>query len=445
MIQIWKETLLPGTQVDHKTKRTFTITSTDVRAGERNINRMVRKGRNIPLVFEHLDVEECDPEEWKANYARNTFGKVGGARLSTADDVAAGVATKPGTLLVRHDIYDEDSAQAVRRAGYVSPKIYRGYLDSQGEEYSGLTVAHIAATPTACQFWQKPFELSESDALYLSYTPDEPNSEKISADENSEPCPRQDWFDAWLDSTEEVEPDTAQAVELSSTEDPDEGDIVADDNDSDDKKKAPPKDDKGGGGGNGKKTLEDCIKALREGGMNIPDGVSDPHELWIAIKAQPSAGEPDPIDDEPPAPVADDTTPAAGGPPMLMSTTDTDSRKRERARKYAAPERADLSARINQLLKDKRVTPPECRRLLRRAGAVEMSFTKTFEPAGDDWKQLVGEVDALEKRKPGETQSIDLSTTETVNRPKLGDAPMTAERGAAVAEGILGMRDLKTL
>lgn len=411
MIQLWKETLLAGEQIDARSKKRFRITPNDVKAALRNMRRMVDKGRNIPLVYEHQDVEECDPEEWKAHYARNTFGRVGGARLSTLEDVNAGLANQVGSLLVRHDVYSEEDAKAVKRAGYVSPKIYRDYLDSQGEEYDGLTVAHVAATPTACQFWQKPFELSDGDAFYLAY----PMEREEFAEIPSVPAPEEectDYAKAFLEYLD--------ALEMSATE---EESPVADD-----KEESGEKEEKGenGGGGKGKKTLMDVIKALRDTGMSIPDEVEDETGLIIAIKASSGTGggakEPEENPDENLDSTAE-TTEAAGGPPMVMSTLDADPKKRAVAQTHAKPERQEALARIEAAFKSGRLSPPDYRACRRQALAFEMSFTRDYEVGGRRWKSLLDRITEIEQRPANSvyrpngqtrvpTAGLNLSTTE---------------------------------
>ncbi len=433
MIQLWKETLLPGSQVEAKSKRWFTITAEDVKAGNRNINKMVRRGRNIPLVFEHQNVEENDEDDWKANYARNTFGKVGGAKISTEADVTAGIAKQVGTLLVRHDIYDQKSADAVKRAGFVSPKIYRNYEDSQGMQYEGLTIAHVAATPTACQFWQTPFQLSDDDAMYLSYTPpDDETDDDFAEPEAQEECPgylRN--FDSWLD----------ECLALSTTE-TEEGAPVADENESEETET----ESEGGGGMGG--DVKALIKALRNHGLNISDKVKSIPDLVIAVESNgggSSMDEPaEPLPPENPDEGADTTS--AGGPPMMMSTLDKNPKKRERACKEAVAERQEAVKRIDAAFATGRVDGPKKRALTRQATGVEMSFTATGEAGGKSWTKLLSDIAEIEKNPANSVLSPtppqrDASGKElsTVAKPdhstRKTPTPEEAQRGVDVILG----------
>lgn len=418
MIQLWKETLLPGTQRDARSQRAFTITKRDIRAGERNINRMVAKGRRIPLIYEHLDVEECDPEEWKANYARNTFGWVGGARLSTAEDVAAGIASRPGTLLIRHDIHDEKDAQQVRRTGFVSPKIYfDGYTDSQGEQYDGLAVSHVASSPTVCQFWQAPFQLSDADAFYLSYLPpDESDSGNSSARPIDTPenksnshvpfsgsnSPAEKWtFAAWLASARRAAGLTDSApLDLSATEPP-EG-AVADDSDKGGKKEPE------GGGNADLKAVVGAIKKAFPGAV-ISDKVTNWSELVIALESN-GAGAPDEPDADDLPSDATATTPGTG-PPMMMSTLqkrDPDLAKDVRA------ELADVRKRIDKALDEGKVTGLKARqwhRVLNGSG-LQLSVTDAGEIKGPRYDEVLKELAEAEGKAPARRDGVALSTTQ---------------------------------
>lgn len=257
MWSLWKEVLLPGRQRDAR-GNWFDITPEDVRQGYANARRMLSRGVPVPAIWEHLDVEAGDPEEWRARYARHTFAHLADARLNDR-----------GALEVRLDGRDPADRDQALKTKFVSPKVYRGYSDSAGGEYRGTTIAHVAATPTPVQFWQRPFELSQRETLYLSFTP--------------------------------------------------EG-AVADD-------KGGTKESGGGEGGEKKSGLSAIIAALKEKGFNIPDEVTSENELVIAIKAgNPAGGGGDEDmdlgapEDEYGKPPPGATT-GAGGAPMLMSWT----------------------------------------------------------------------------------------------------------------------------
>ena len=345
-------------------------------------------------MWEHQDIEAADapPDadavaEWKRAYARYTFAFIGDSRINDS-----------GNLELRHDNVAERDAEQLKRVRSVSPKIYDGYCDSRGGEYEGTTVAHVAATPTPVQYWQKPWELSDSDALYLSYAPPE----------KPVPCPPySDSFEALLD-------DLDAGLELSTTDAPDEGEPVADE-----------KDDKPKGDGEGG-DFAALVKALKAKGISISDRVKDMAGLIIAIESNGGASEA-PVEDDLDNGNPDDdvtTTPAGGAPPMMMSTFDTDPKKRKQAEQYAADERKEASDRIAAALESGRLTPPEARKLRRQAEGFELSFTDG-EQTGEKWKALLKAV-ADAEAKPAHsawrpTGATSLSTTQVPAPPFAGD------------------------
>lgn len=442
MIEVWKETLLPGSMLDPKTGRQFTISEKDIRDAARNIRRMAsRKGLRVPVIWEHQDVEENDPEEWKARYAKHTIGRLGDARRATPDDVRTGLASQVGTLLVRHDIYDLKDAEQLRKTGGVSPKIYRGYLDSTGEEYSGLTVAHSAATPSPVQWWQAPFsiQLSDSEALCLAYP-------HPAEDAETESCPSQDLsFDDWLAAIGEPDADEP-AVELSATETPEEP-PVADE----------PKDDAPKGGDGKNSDLKMIIDAIKKAypAARIPDKVANWSDLALVLEAQ-SGGDDDNDGDEPepepePEPALDDTAGApGGGAPMMMSTLDKNPNRKKRALAWKKDELETARKRIEVAAKgDGRSArdPLAARKLTRRVEsfeAVEMSFTEG-EPTDQKWLKLVADIEAFEKSQPKfalKSEGVSLSSTLGVERPAPGGGT-TPERGQLGADIILGKKSVK--
>ncbi|VTT96556.1 unnamed protein product [Gemmataceae bacterium] len=365
MPSVWKEVLLPGRQ-QTADGEWFTISRRKVLQAYRNARLMLSRGVPIPAVWEHVDVEAGDTDAWKARYAKYTFAHIDDARINAR-----------GGLDLRHDVPDPRDVAQLAKTKYVSPKVYPSYSDSRGGQYHGTTIAHVAATPTPVQFWQRPFELSQRGALYLSYLP--------------------------------------------------EGSPVADEND--DKTKGG---DKGGTAAAGAE-LNELIEALRAKGLTISDRVSTIPELLIAIES--SGGLADGVDDDldddlgtPP-----DGTAPAGGAPVLMSTTDRNPQAKAQALSWARTERADMKARVRGLFQSGRVDGPTARQLLRQAGAVEMSFTRE----GAAVCPLLNKLAEYEKREPsaawqatGLRDGRELSATRTVDRPKDLNADGQAEAAA---------------
>ncbi|HYH63955.1 MAG TPA: hypothetical protein VD866_04585 [Urbifossiella sp.] len=336
----WKEVLLPGRQRDRHGDW-FEFTPRDIRAAFKNVGRMLSRGVSLPGVWEHVKVEAGDTDARKAAYAKYTFGHVVGRRLNGR-----------GGLDLRLKGEDERDLEQLRKTRFVSPKVCPGYSDSKGGEYRGLTIAHVAATPTPVQFWQKPFELSRGRPLYLSFQPG--------------------------------------------------GDAMPDD---------PKKPVDGDGKKTGAKTLADVIDALREKGFNIPQEVTDETGLVIAIKAGgdlDGGGDTDPdleLDD---AVAGTDATANAPGAPMLMSE--------KRVGPFRKMTRRDLGARVNKLLATGRVARPTAVKLMNQVKTVEMSFTTDGELYRNPLADRIAAYEDLPKHsawKPdGRTDARDLSVTE---------------------------------
>ena len=359
MVRVWKEVLCVGRHRD-ASGRWHEFTRRDIQHALTNARTMLSRGLSIPAIWEHQPIEVGDRPrtsaeiaEWKRNYARNCFGHIADARINGR-----------GNLDLLHEVPDSQDAERLRKVRFASPKVYPSYSDQRGGEYRGTTIAHVAATPTPVQFWQRPFELSRSEALYLSYTmPDE---------------------------------------------------------DKDKKKKD--------GEGEGGSELSKLIEALKDHGMTIPEEVKDLSGLIIAVKSCKKGDYDDTGADDLDLDTdkADDldldkgATAGAGGPPMMMSTTDADPGRRSQATAWARDERRDVKARIEALFASGRIDRPTARQLWRQAKAVEMSFTKDAEAVSPVHAKLA----TLEKTKANSAwdakgrKGQDLSITRTVDAPK---------------------------
>lgn len=362
MARVWKEVLCVGRQCD-PAGRWYEFAPRDIRAALRNARKMLARGLSVPAIWEHQPIEVRDRPrtpgqlaEWKRRYAKFAFGHIVDARINDR-----------GNLDLLHEVRDPKDVRQLLKTRFVSPKVYPSYSDSRGGEYRGTTIAHVAATPTPVQHWQRPWELSRGDALYLSYTPPE-------------------------------------------------GSAVPDD----------PKNDgaKGAAG-----DLGALIEALRDSAnMAIPDEVTDIPGLIIAIKAAGGSGggggggggDDDDDDDGLNLDTSSGTgaTAPAGGAPLMMSTTDADGPRRNQALAWAKDERREIKRRIEDLFRTGRIDRPTARQLFRQSKAVEMSFTADAEAVSPLHKKLV----ELEKRaanaawKAGDAR--DLSATRGVDPPK---------------------------
>jgi hypothetical protein len=352
-IEVWKDVLHPGRHFD-RGGRWVAFTAADTAAALRNVRAMLSRGWRIPCVWEHqpgAGPVKLSAADRLANYARHTFGDVTGARRDAA-----------GVLWLRHRVDDPADAEQLRKTKFVSPKVYpSGYRDSAGNVYRGATVAHVASTPTPAQHWQKPFELSRADGLYLSY-----QREGDVADEKADDKP----------------PAAPAPPEKEAPKPPDAGSLPA------------------------------LIEALRSVGHTIPDEVTDLAGLVIAIKAGGPVDKGGDLDDLGPGATTDA---AAGGGPMLMSAA--------AAGPFADMARRDLEHRVKALVRTGRVPRPTALKLLQEAAAVELSFGPGGKPVPTALAARVEAYEALPKHSAWApthrhaADALELSATAEVDPP----------------------------
>lgn len=335
--RIWKEVLCRGRQRD-RFGNWFAIGSKQIADAYRNANKMVSRGVPVPCVWEHQNAHAGDPAEARARYAKFTFGHIAGARINDR-----------GNLDLLHDVPDAKDADQLLKTRYVSPKVFPvGFSDSRGGEYAGATIAHVAATPTPVQWWQRPFEFSQSKALYLSYTS--------------------------------------------------EGDAVAEE----------AKDSAGSTSGRPDDEFQRLVDALREVGLTVPDEVNDIAGLIIAVKAggKPRGDNDDDDDDDEddeeftlppesgsevePAPASTPSGATPGNVPTLMSD--------ERAAPLRNVTRRDLAHRARRLWETGRVDRPTAQRMLGELKVVELSFTTAGDLHGC---KIASEIAAYERLPKG--------------------------------------------
>jgi hypothetical protein len=159
-----KEVLCLGRQQD-RFGNWFDVTPRDVDECLSNARKMLTRGVPVPCVWEHQKIDASSPQELLARYARQTFGHLAGVERNDRGNMDA--------LL---EVPEEADRRQLKKTRFVSPKlIFNGFRDSQGGKYHGTTIGHVAATPTPVQYWQEPFELSQGERRYLSFTPEGKN------------------------------------------------------------------------------------------------------------------------------------------------------------------------------------------------------------------------------------------------------------------------------
>ena len=378
-VEIWKDVLYPGRQCDAD-GNWFEFNRRDTAQAAKNFHRMFRRGLRIPAVWEHQSkANPVEPQQLSRDDVLANYAK------HTFGEINGAKVDGQGVLWLKHHVYrDADARTLVEKRLQCSPKVFPGYSDSLGGEYRGTTIGHVAATPTPVQWWQKPFRLmSKINAVYLSYA--EPNM----ADEN-------------------------------------------DDKGGDDKgDKAPPKKKPGGSSA----TILDVIEALRETGMSIPEEVTDELGLIIAIKANGGDKDDDLDLDDSAAGGPPPDTAGANSPPMMMSAT--------QAEPFVKMGRRDLETRARRLFETGRVDRPTAKKLILESRSVQLSYTRSGEPAPNP---LLSRIEAFEtlpaksvwsKTGARPLEGRDLSDTRGVDVPGKLDGGNTSKGTEEATELVL--------
>ncbi len=317
---------------------------------------MIGRGVRVPCVWEHqpgADPIELSRGDKLANYVKHSFGEIRDARVYGK-----------GVLWLEHEIYDPaDAATPQLKRLQVSPKLYPGFSDSRGGEYRGAVVGHVAATPSPVQFWQKPFELSQGTALFLSYGNVGPDMAKELDEEMPEEV-----------ETPEVEPEETPV-------------------------------------GGRSAELAALVDALREYGINIPDECEDLKHVIIAIKA--AKGGQGAVDGMP-ASAGDQQTAPSAGPPMMMSD-------RRAVASHQKAQRKCMVADVKALYATGRIGRQKKLELERKIAAVELSFYEDGELTPNKLAvelEVLAALPANTAWKANGQTAIELSNTELEPHPE---------------------------
>ncbi len=223
----------------------WTCTPGMVRAACANGNRMLRTAEAFapPWVWEHhLDAQPVpmdvllstieSPREWRSGLAREMFGRVTGFGIkhSGGDPV----------LWATSEIPDTADARQLAKLKFVSSRVNVDYRDPSGRFHPGASIGHVAATAKPIQYQQQPVFLSAVPVL-----------------------PR---------------PGFARSFVFLSTNG---GSTVADE-------KKPAEGDAAGGS-----AVNRCKAAMAMKGVTIPDSVTTPDDLALALEIWASVSEPD--------------------------------------------------------------------------------------------------------------------------------------------------------
>lgn len=389
-IRLWKAVLYPGRQRTAD-GRWFTQRPEDNVEAMRNCKRMVSRGIRVPCVWEHqlgANPVQLSRGDRLANYVKHCFAEIGDAKVD-----------RKNVLWLAHDVYDPKDADKLKTTEMqVSPKLFRnGFSDSRGGEYPGCVVGHVAATPTPVQYWQdrgwheRPFELSNGTALFLSY-----GDSKMAKDKDEKEAPE-------VEAPPEVE-------ETGADEQADQVPV-----------------------GGPEAELAGLVDALREYGINIPEECEDIKHIIIAIKAAKGSKT---GDEDMNATVGGEQTQQGQGPPMMMS----DQRA---AAKYADAQRKGMKADVRELYLTGRIGRMKRLELARKIDAVELSFYETGDLTPNHLVEQIkglGELAPNTAWKPTGNTTLELSNTEIEEPPELlsKNSAGTAEATAAILSRIPG-------
>lgn len=320
MAKFWKDVLKPGRYL-LKNGTVSEFTDADCAHLSRRVGEMLGAGLSIPLVWGHQPgVHAVTPGEQLALDVKSTLGWLEGADL-----------TPDGRARVLSEVPLEEDARRLGPIRFCSPEILTDWTDGTGRLWPGRSITHVAVTARPVNPDQRPF------------------------------IPAPPYDGAWL-SLDDIVTEGRKMPD----EPPDKGEKKPPD--------APPEkkpDGDGDKGGPGPSTVAALAQALRDAGLNIPDGVPDIEHLLTAVKACAPAKPPEDDDMSDPQkkgaapPVKEETM------PILMSLDGSDDPAR---RRLARTERADLVRRAHALVGSRKVTKPVADALVKELSAERLSL-----------------------------------------------------------------------
>lgn len=167
MAKVWKQLLQPATYYASTStggRVPFAVSPADVAAYHGRLKDMLTDRLQVPAAWQHQEkAVPLTPDEWdvrRAELCKLTCGQTVGARLNP-----------DSTLDVLLDVPDEEEARRVKVIDLVSPGFKRDFVDGRGKKWPGLSIAHVAITPTPVQHDQAPGEWLalgiEHDTIWL--------------------------------------------------------------------------------------------------------------------------------------------------------------------------------------------------------------------------------------------------------------------------------------
>lgn len=130
--------------------RTFEVDPSDIPWYEHRMREFHEAGLPIPMTWEHQPSVKPGSPEAIAEHAKLCLGH-------TVD-----VANNNGVLEIKADVPNDDDRKRLPSIKYVSPYIEYDYTDQTGKTWPGPSITHVAVTPNPVQHLQRPFALSNS-------------------------------------------------------------------------------------------------------------------------------------------------------------------------------------------------------------------------------------------------------------------------------------------
>ena len=417
---VWKDCCYAGDVIlpdqDGKLRR-YRFTQSDLRQMRRDNPKKIQAGWNIPLCWEHQNVEpskvQLSQGEKDRNFALGVFGRIADFDL-----------TPDGRLKALLKGKDPNDYKQLEKIGFVSPEIAKDWRDSDGHVWRGLTVTHLAATPRPVQPHQNPIGTNPdvipkqlagrmADAVRMSFAPSVGHRLRLSL-ENFRYRGSQ------------------MAGGTGATETPDAtGDPI------------PPSE----GAGDKKMTWMQRIANALVDHFNVDLGdcseCKDPeqfaHVVEVALAnfkagSQPPEGYDEEQTDEEQVPGEDEaqtgdleqtppgaTTPPT--PPVQMSLTAAEQAQVDR---LSAMTKTEYLGRVDRLMKTGRISGAEQEDQKKKVNTVRLSFNqKTWEP---EKSHILIEIESCEKRRAGSANPLvrkvpGKTTTQPAKKP--GKIPLS--------------------
>ena len=152
--ETWKDIAYPGRVVVPGPKgkvHVYDFTRRDMKLLEQSGNAKVADGWNVPVCWEHQDVQPVHGAELQLSH--NAEAQMA---LGVFARIKRFARTPDGRLKALLAGPDPKDRQQLEKVGFVSPEIVWNWRDTDGKLWRGPSVTHLAATPRPVQRHQHP-------------------------------------------------------------------------------------------------------------------------------------------------------------------------------------------------------------------------------------------------------------------------------------------------